>query len=617
MDKGMTTLAEWAEYYAGLGIPVFPLNPRSKQPATTHGCKDATTELDKVRGYWTVQPDLNIGLATGNGFFVVDLDVDEDKGVNGYELLRDWERETGKKLPETWTAITGRGGYHLFYRDNSTVRNSVGVRDGVDVRGEGGYIVAPPSVHPNGRRYEWETAPEDMPAAQANGAVFDFILPPAPEKKASFSLPDSIPEGERTQTLFRLVSSLQAKGLSDEAIRAAVRAQNEACCQPPLTEKELEQEVFPAIGRYEKGTAPYAADIQRRQAERKQTVAPKILTLSTAEEHPAEWLIPEYIPLNQITCLVGDGGSGKTSIWCDIAASISAGKPSILRAGIPFVENSGPPGRVLFLSSEDSVESVLIGKLRRSGANMENISYVPLEDEGFSEIKFGSQVLEDMIREYRPRLGIFDPVQSFVPGNADMAKRNAMRSCMNPMLRIAQKYGTTFLFVVHTNKLANVWGRKRMADSADLWDISRSVLIVGETPEGLRYISQEKCNYGPRASTVLFSLDGGVPTFKGYTGKTDRDYILGQNYARKAAPDRDAAKKIILEYLEDGKPVEVSELDGVAIASGVSQKTLERAKTELKSEGVIKIWSTGYGKKKVFYVGLSSTMSEGEGVNEK
>lgn len=354
------------------------------------------------------------------------------------------------------------------------------------------------------------------------------------------------------------------------------------------------------------------------RAKTKLTIAPKLLTLSSVEERPAEWLIPEYVPLNQITCLVGDGGSGKTSVWCDIAAAISTGKPSILSVGIPFDVPSNQPGRVLFVSSEDSVESVLAGKLRRCGANMENINYAPLEDDGFSEIKFGSQVLEDMIRELRPKLSIFDPLQSYIPGNIQMGQRNAMRGCLNPMLQVAQKYGTTVLIVVHTNKLSNVWGRKRMADSSDIWDISRSVLIVGETPEGLRYISQEKCNYGPLAQTILFDLDGGIPAFKGYTSKKDKDYVIGQNYARNVAPDREAAKKIILEYLEDGENAEVSDLDGVAIASGVSKKTLERAKTDLKSEGLIKVWSTGFKKgEKKFFVRLSDRVLVDEGVRKE
>ena len=75
----------------------------------------------------------------------MDLDIDEDRGLDGYHTLREWENENGK-FPETWTAITGRGGYHLYYRWSSEVKNRARIIDGVDIRGEGGYVVAPPSI---------------------------------------------------------------------------------------------------------------------------------------------------------------------------------------------------------------------------------------------------------------------------------------------------------------------------------------------------------------------------------------------------------------------------------------------------------------------------------------
>lgn len=82
-----------------------------------------------------------------------------------------------------------------------------------------------------------------------------------------------------------------------------------------------------------------------------------------------------------------------------------------------------------------------------------------------------------------------------------------------------EKYGVTFMIVVHTNKQSGIWGRKRFADSADKWDIARSVLIAGEAKDGLRYISHEKSNYGPQGSTVLYRLDSGTVKFQSYTDK--------------------------------------------------------------------------------------------------
>lgn len=144
-------MKEWALHYAEMGLAVFPLACRDKVPAVVDGCKAATTERTTIERWWDKNPQYNIGIATGNkssGLVVIDLDVDKNKGIDGYDVLRDWQNKHGK-LPETWQSITGRGGYHYFYKDAIVHSNRVGLYEGVDIRGEGGYIVAPPSVHPN------------------------------------------------------------------------------------------------------------------------------------------------------------------------------------------------------------------------------------------------------------------------------------------------------------------------------------------------------------------------------------------------------------------------------------------------------------------------------------
>lgn len=267
------------------------------------------------------------------------------------------------------------------------------------------------------------------------------------------------------------------------------------------------------------------------------------------------------------------------------------------------------PERVLFFSSEDSTEYTLKGKLRRAGARSENILYLGFEDERFSEIKFDSPRLEEIIAQFKPALVIFDPLQSFIPPEIQMGQRNAMRACINPLLGLGAKYGATFLIIVHTNKQAGLWGRKRIADSADIWDIARSVLIAGEADNSLRYISREKSNYGPLAQTVLFRLDSGKIEFQGYTDKKDKDYVTAAAAATHQAPARADAKAFILDYLKDGEK-EMSDLDGMIKAMGVSSKTLKRAKAELRKEGEIIYRNSGYGEGKKFYCKLSHIPSE-------
>ncbi len=134
------------------GAAVFPCLPRAKQPATPHGVKDATTDAAIIRRWWKAEPLYNIGIATGLVSKMFALDVD---GLGAEHELRKLETEHGS-LPVTVETITGRG-RHLYYKWPGTpVRNSAGkIAPGLDVRGDGGYVLAPPSIHPTGRQYHW------------------------------------------------------------------------------------------------------------------------------------------------------------------------------------------------------------------------------------------------------------------------------------------------------------------------------------------------------------------------------------------------------------------------------------------------------------------------------
>lgn len=255
------SLRQYALAYAKMGMAVFPLVPKSKNPATQHGFQNATTDPNQIEEWWGGNPNYNIGIASGQmsgGIVVVDLDIDKEKGKYGNETLREWESEHGQ-LPDTCRTITGRGGYHLLYRADRKILCSINEEKAVDIRGDGGYFVAPPSIHENGNRYEWEQDPQEFVLEQADDLVYEFIDFVRPEKKEkpTFSVPEMIPEGSRDNTIFRLACSLQSKGLSDEAILAAAMKENETRCVPPLTDKEVEQKVESAL-KYQKSTTPYS-----------------------------------------------------------------------------------------------------------------------------------------------------------------------------------------------------------------------------------------------------------------------------------------------------------------------------------------------------------------------
>lgn len=236
------TLADAAERYASMGWAVFPLRPRGKEPRTKNGVKDATTDLEQIRAFWAAFPDSNIGIAMGEpsgGLVAIDVDEDGESGKDGMAAVRAWERGHGE-LPETATALTGRGGTHMLYRMGG-VKNSVNAELAVDIRSTGGYIVAPPSIHPNGTPYAWEFDPEDYPVAEADANVRAFVasVQPAKAERRKFERRDEVGEGGRNDYLYRFGCGLRAKSIPDDAIRLLVEQRNESDCKPPLTSYEV------------------------------------------------------------------------------------------------------------------------------------------------------------------------------------------------------------------------------------------------------------------------------------------------------------------------------------------------------------------------------------------
>ncbi len=598
--------------YARAGFQVFPVR-QSKAPYIEGGLKNASSDPEQIRAWWTKWPYANIGIATGNashGLVVIDLDVDKEKGVDGRESLRSWEAQHGV-LPATLCSITGRGGNHLLYYSMQRVRNRTGVLPGVDVRGDGGYIVAPPSIHANGQQYRWsdnknitnlldKIAPADQlvmqlitfdqrgqdPEYVSNGVQYDQV----------------IPSGQRTEMLVSFIGMLRERSTPEDVIAGSVRLMNAKCCQPPLSEKELQREVLPAIRNLQQGD-PERSIIKPSSAPSMPNTM--VLSMDQVQEMNMEWLIYGFIPKGAITIIAGPGGVGKTGIWCDIVASISAGKPCF------FEENDSAyssierkPHKVMFFSSEDDPRYSLKKRLRLCGAIMENIVTIPISDERFKRVKFNDPFLEELIKANDPALVVFDPLQSYIPPEVNMGYRNAMREILNPLIGYGEKYGVTTMIMMHTNKRENAFGRNKLADSSDIWDISRNVFVVGKTGEkDIRYMSHEKINNSSEQSTVLFTIEDGVPKFKGMTPKKDYDFTTRKSYERAGKSAKEEAEEMVLDYLKDGEK-EASDLDSYASALSISPRTLQRAKAELKKKGLIGYRQEGNNDNKKRYVYL-------------
>nr|WP_255771949.1 DUF3987 domain-containing protein [Microbulbifer guangxiensis] len=168
MAEKPENLADAAHDLAQRGFSIFPLAPCGKKPVTSHGFKDATTDTQQISEWWAQNPNYNIGLRTGAKFFVVDVD-----NVEVFDRL---VVENGT-LPECPVILTGRGRHYYFAcPPGMQIKGRTGIAGCFDIKAEGGYIVAPPSIHPSGARYQVKVASEG-PLPTPPGWLIDLIVP--------------------------------------------------------------------------------------------------------------------------------------------------------------------------------------------------------------------------------------------------------------------------------------------------------------------------------------------------------------------------------------------------------------------------------------------------------
>lgn len=271
MNPRLTAVLE----YARRGWPVLPLHwptptgcscgapdcgeKAGKHPRTAHGLKDATQDPDVIRGWWERWPLANVGIVTGMRSGLAVLDIDTRHG--GQEFLAQLE-SANCPLPPTPTVRTGGGGGHRFFRRPAQgLRNKVGVggRPGLDIRADGGYVVAPPSVHASGRLYGWETPPDDAPLGELPAWFLRIALNgadrPTSAPGTTAAPAESIPRGARNSTLTSLAGSMRRRGMGEEAIRAALLVANAKRCAPPLPKAEVVA-IANSVSRYELAKPP-------------------------------------------------------------------------------------------------------------------------------------------------------------------------------------------------------------------------------------------------------------------------------------------------------------------------------------------------------------------------
>ena len=241
--------------YAARGWPVLPLHgirldgtctcgrpdcsSPGKHPHTRRGVKDATTCPETIREWWSRWPAANFGVATGGALMVLDVD-----GPEGERSL------SGRHLPVTPSVATGNGGHvYLLPPEGVTIGNATRFLPGLDVRGEGGYVVAPPSRHCAGVDYAWQITLDEEELAPCPDWLADLCARKSRATAAASAEQvrgtigtggeERIPKGRRNATLTSIAGRWRQAGLERRELTVALLSYNREHCEPPLPEGEV------------------------------------------------------------------------------------------------------------------------------------------------------------------------------------------------------------------------------------------------------------------------------------------------------------------------------------------------------------------------------------------
>jgi RecA-family ATPase len=632
---GPNELMSAALQYAERGIPVFPCGS-NKRPRTAHGFKDASTDPVQIRRWWQEFPDALIGMPTGERTGIDVLDIDD---------AAEFAEACDLDLSSYTTVKTRKGCHKWFRRDPAfPMKSRVRAMPGADTRGDGGYVIVPPSRHEAGEYlFEHHAPPKPMPEAlrerlaeRPGKAKAMAPSPPADgycsaygakALQAECELVRNAPNGEQE---FRLNAAalkigalvaggeLDRSGARERLLAAAVQMEDFDPARP-WTDSQLETKIERGLdhGAQTPRSAPLSGNSSGATAEEvplkhfapeaahAQSKTRALVTQRAAdiEPEPVEWLIEGAIPLGMMVVIGGQPGMGKSQIALKLAAAVTTG------TGLPDGSSVDRLGSVIVLANEDDAARTIRPRLDAAGADIAKVHLVEgVAREGEQVDHFQLDTDVAALRAKTEEIGdvkliIIDPPSAYLGPKVDAYKESDVRRILAPLGQLANDTGALVLLVVHLNKRTDGGAQQRFGGSTAWIAAPRAAFLVAEEEATRRrYMLPVKNNLGNDrlgfeyrvAETILNYRSGPIKApFIEWLGTSNRSVGELLNPPKpKDTSALDEAKEFLNSQLAGGtKPA--ADVKAAATDAGISDATLNRAKTDLrvKSTKVENVWN--------------------------
>jgi len=582
------------------GFRLIPIKAREKfPPLLKEWQKHASCDPDQILNWYENHKNCNWAPATGcaSGYFIVDADAE-----TGRNTVLEWKNLYGDEWFDTTFAVeTGNGFQHYAaWPPGADIRNSAKkVAPGIDIRGENGYGLIPPSIHPSGKAYRFLNG-ENAPVLPLPAALLEKleIIAPANDvddtSRRGFEIPHLLPEGSRDSVVHKMASHLRRRGYPPDVIRVAIGTYNLNHCEPPMSEAQVEK-IYQSVLKYKPGVA-----VPEKVAVR----GPDLLCLADVQPKAVSWLWRNYIPRKMLSMISGDPGCGKTWLALAIIAAFTQGR-------VPFLGEAIEPFNVLYLSVENVPDCVIRPRLDALEGNASRFhllrGYECGEERGGIRLD-DVEVLEAALEETRAKLIVVDPIQSYLAG-IDAHRANETRPVLDVLAKLADQFDCAVLLLRHLTKASSGRAMYRGLGSIDFTGAVRTEFLAGRLPDLPSHCALVpiKSNVGPFAASLGYEIEaaGDTGVFR-WTGpiEVSASDLLADDNPEAGTKLADAVEFLRSALAKGERPTK--EVEKQAKECGISLRTLKRAR------GVLKVRSRteGFGKGSRFFIRLPNLQIE-------